>query len=601
MRGEKWGLALKDDVKKQVQATEFVNTLTLVEEPFAKQAALAMIWAGTVYLALGPVTSATWLCLILAGIFLPRLPKFRNKIKRKPYGLVSQFFGVVTAAIWGIAPFMVWTLGEGSYGYLAITMIGIGFLQVINQYRSEPRPAFLVAVPYLMLIGWFLYQSRMSTTFIIALMITLAYLMTLLGFVWAGQKTKKSIVAYKVNQDKLQLKLEVARDEAENASHAKSMFLANMSHELRTPLNGILGLSDVLKSELLDKNQMRKINLIHDSGENLLSLLNDILDISKIEAEGVALEKMDINLHDVLQKAFAFWKPVADQKKIEFVFQKQKGLQSHLVADPTRIRQCLNNLINNALKFTPESGRVVITAKGRQTDNGYALAISVQDTGIGLSQESIGKLFNPFVQADEGTTRKYGGSGLGLAITRKLCRLMGGDVTVQSILGKGSVFRMSLMTANAEAQTVAPISIDASPLLSSGFKGKRCLVVEDNEINLEVLMLLLEPYQLDIVTSSNGREAIDVLETQFIDFVLMDSQMPVLGGLEATEIIRRGNTPYANVPIIAMTANAMPGDKTKCLNAGMDGYVSKPLSRSTLVEAISKATNFEANAAESVA
>jgi len=595
------GHALKDDVKKQVQATEFVNTLTLVEEPFAKQAALAVIWAGAVYLALGPVTAATWLSLILASIFLPRLPKFRNKIKRQPYGFVSQFFGIVTAAIWGIAPFMVWTLGEGSYGYLAITMIGIGFLQVISQYRSEPRPAFLVAVPYLMLVGWFLYQSRMSTTFIVALIITFAYFMTLLGFVWAGQKTKKSIVAYKVNQDKLQLKLEAARDEAESASHAKSMFLANMSHELRTPLNGILGLSDVLKSELLDKNQARKINLIHDSGENLLSLLNDILDISKIEAEGVALEEMDINLHDVLQKTFAFWKPVADQKNIEFVFQKQQGLQSRIVADPTRIRQCLNNLINNALKFTPESGRVVITAKGRQTDNGYALAISVQDTGIGLSQENIGKLFNPFVQANEETTRKYGGSGLGLAITRKLCRLMGGDVTVQSILGKGSVFRMSLMAANAEAQTVESVSIDASPSLSSELKGKRCLVVEDNEINLEVLMLLLEPYQLDIVTSLNGREAIDVLETQFIDFVLMDLQMPVLGGLEATKIIRRGNTPYANVPIIAMTANAMPGDKTKCLNAGMDGYVAKPLSRSTLVEAISAATKFEPNASESVA
>jgi len=580
------GLALKDTETKQVQATEFVNTLTHVEEPFAKQAALAVIWAGAIYIAMGPITSVSWLSLVFLGIFLPKQAKFRSEISRQPYGLVSQFFGVVTAAIWGVAPFMVWTAGDGRYDYLAITMLGIGFLQVISQYRSEPRPAFLVAVPYLMLIGWFLYQSRMSTAFVVALIITLAYLMTLFGFVWAGQKTKKSIVEYKMEQDKLKRDLEIARDEAEKANRAKSAFLANMSHELRTPLNGILGLSDVLRSETMSENQMRKIDLIHDCGGNLLSLLNDILDISKIEADGITLEELEIDLHDVLQKTFAFWKPVADQKNIEFIFQKQKGLHSHIVTDPTRIRQCLNNLINNALKFTPKGGRVVITATGRQTDKRYALALSVQDTGIGLSQENIGKLFNPFVQADGSTTRKFGGSGLGLAISRNLCRLMGGDVTVQSILGKGSIFRMSIMTSIADTQEVEPVSCEEMPVLAAEIIGKRCLVAEDNEINLEVLLLMLEPYQLDIVVTRNGRAAIDVLETQFIDFVLMDLQMPVLGGLETTRLIRGSNAPYANVPIIAMTANAMTGDRNKCIAAGMDGYVSKPLGRATLVEAI---------------
>ena len=310
---------VKDSTKEQVQATEFVNTLTHIEEPFAKQAVLAVIWAGAVYLALGPVTSVAWLSLIFAGIFLPRLPSFRNEIKLQPYGLLSQFFGIVTAAIWGVAPFMVWTAGDGGYDYLAITMLGIGFLQVISQYRSEPRPAFLVAVPYLMLISWFLYQSRMSATFIIALIVTFAYLITLFGFVWVGKKTKKSIVAYKVDQDKLKSELESARDEAEKSNRAKSVFLANMSHELRTPLNGILGLSDVMKSEVLTENHSRKVSLIHDCGESLLSLLNDILDISKIEAEGISLEELDVDLHSVLQKTFAFWKPVADRKNIEFV------------------------------------------------------------------------------------------------------------------------------------------------------------------------------------------------------------------------------------------------------------------------------------------
>ena len=593
------GLALKENLTNK--ATEFVDTLTHVEESSVRQSVLAAIWAGGMYLALGAMTTVVWLVAISVAIFLPRITFVRHLIKLQPYGIKSQILGVITAAIWGIAPFMVWTVGNGKYDHLAITMLGIGFLQVISQYRSNPRPAFIVAVPYLMLIGWFLYQSRMSTTFIIALMITLAYLMTLFGFVWAGQKTKKAIVNFKLEQDNLRQELETSRDEAEKANHAKSVFLANMSHELRTPLNGILGLSDVLLNEQMETGQFRKVNLIQDSGKNLLSLLNDILDISKIEAEGIDLESLDVDLGTMLQKSFAFWKPVADKKQIGLIFQKQKGLPTHIIADPTRMRQCVNNLINNALKFTPKGGQVTITATGRQTDGQYALAISVQDTGIGISSENIGKLFNPFKQADEGTTRKFGGTGLGLAITRKLCRLMGGDVTVQSVLEKGSIFRMTLMTEIADVQTIEPISREAAPVMISGFMGMRCLVVEDNEINLEVLLLLLEPYQLDIVVTRDGREAIDILETQYVDFVLMDLQMPVLGGLEATKLIRECGKPYAGVPIIAMTANAMTGDRTKCIDAGMDGYVSKPLGRSKLSEAIIEVTNPKVKTVRSVA
>jgi len=593
------GLALKENLTNK--ATEFVDTLTHVEESSVRQSVLAAIWAGGMYLALGAMTTVVWLVAISVAIFLPRITFVRHLIKLQPYGIKSQILGVITAAIWGIAPFMVWTVGNGKYDHLAITMLGIGFLQVISQYRSNPRPAFIVAVPYLMLIGWFLYQSRMSTTFIIALMITLAYLMTLFGFVWAGQKTKKAIVNFKLEQDNLRQELETSRDEAEKANHAKSVFLANMSHELRTPLNGILGLSDVLLNEQMETGQFRKVNLIQDSGKNLLSLLNDILDISKIEAEGIDLESLDVDLGTMLQKSFAFWKPVADKKQIGLIFQKQKGLPTHIIADPTRMRQCVNNLINNALKFTPKGGQVTITATGRQTDGQYELAISVQDTGIGISSENIGKLFNPFKQADEGTTRKFGGTGLGLAITRKLCRLMGGDVTVQSVLEKGSIFRMTLMTEIADVQTIEPISREAAPVMISGFMGMRCLVVEDNEINLEVLLLLLEPYQLDIVVTRDGREAIDILETQYVDFVLMDLQMPVLGGLEATKLIRECGKPYAGVPIIAMTANAMTGDRTKCIDAGMDGYVSKPLGRSKLSEAIIEVTNPKVKTVRSVA
>ncbi|MBL4852694.1 MAG: response regulator [Robiginitomaculum sp.] len=585
------------------QANEFVENLIQVEELLPKQMVLAALWAGGIYLALGLAVASVWFALIVFAILIPRLQTFKAMAT---YSIRSQILGFLVASIWGVAPFMVWQAGQGQYNAVAITMIGVGFLQAVSKYRSEPRPAILVAIPYLILMGWFLYQSRMSTAFILVLVITTVYIVTLFGIVWAGQKSKKAIVEYKLNQDKLQQKLVAARDEAEQANHAKSAFLANMSHELRTPLNGILGLSDVLLNEMPGGAQKRKLSLIQDSGNTLLTLLNDILDISKIEADGIELEQIDVDLDAMLQKSFAFWKPVADKSLIKLSFQKQKGLPAHIITDPTRMRQCLNNLINNALKFTPENGQVTVTATGRQLtglhgEGQYALMLSVQDSGIGISKENLPNLFKPFQQASQETARKFGGTGLGLVITRKLSRLMGGDVTVQSVLGKGSIFRLNVTAKISDTNFIEPISREVAPLPSSELMGMRCLVVEDNEINLEVLLLLLEPYQLDVVVARNGREAIDVLKSQRMDFVLMDVQMPVMGGLEATRFIRKSGQAYAGVPIIAMTANAMTGDKTKCLDAGMDAYVSKPLSRSKISAAILDAMNSKEKATQSVA
>ena len=585
------------------QANEFVENLIQVEELLPKQMVLAALWAGGIYLALGLAVASVWFALIVFAILIPRLQTFKAMAT---YSIRSQILGFLVASIWGVAPFMVWQAGQGQYNAVAITMIGVGFLQAVSKYRSEPRPAILVAIPYLILMGWFLYQSRMSTAFILVLVITTVYIVTLFGIVWAGQKSKKAIVEYKLNQDKLQQKLVAARDEAEQANHAKSAFLANMSHELRTPLNGILGLSDVLLNEMPGGAQKRKLSLIQDSGNTLLTLLNDILDISKIEADGIELEQIDVDLDAMLQKSFAFWKPVADKSLIKLSFQKQKGLPAHIITDPTCMRQCLNNLINNALKFTPENGQVTVTATGRQLtglhgEGQYALMLSVQDSGIGISKENLPNLFKPFQQASQETARKFGGTGLGLVITRKLSRLMGGDVTVQSVLGKGSIFRLNVTAKISDTNFIEPISREVAPLPSSELMGMRCLVVEDNEINLEVLLLLLEPYQLDVVVARNGREAIDVLKSQRMDFVLMDVQMPVMGGLEATRFIRKSGQAYAGVPIIAMTANAMTGDKTKCLDAGMDAYVSKPLSRSKISAAILDAMNSKEKATQSVA
>jgi signal transduction histidine kinase/CheY-like chemotaxis protein len=590
---------VEEENKKQAHL--FVNGLVYVEEPIVRSLMLAGLWALGVLLALGLPIAMFWFVVVASMLLIPKIKNVSSLLIMDPQQLSGQVFNMLTAMIWGTAPFLVWYLGDERFFSIVIIMLGTGLLQVLYKYPSYPRPAFLMAAPYVILGAWFLYQSRLSPVFAVMMLAVVAYVTTLTGLLYSGYRSRQSIVSYKLEQDKLLADLKVARDVAEKANQAKSAFLANMSHELRTPLNGILGLSDVLLSEEMKPGQIRKVGLIQESGKNLLDLLNDILDISKIEAHSMSIENEIIDCAAYLQKSYAFWKPLADKKQIKLVFQKQKDLPSQIIGDATRLRQCMNNLINNALKFTPRGGCVTVTATGSEAKDGYMLNISIQDTGIGINQENISKLFKPFMQAEMDTARKFGGSGLGLAITKKLCNLMGGDVSVQSILGKGSVFQMSALISIAQVKSIEPLSQIVEGAAPVEFNEMHCLVVEDNEINLEVLLLLLEPYQLDITVARNGQEAINALEVKTFDFVLMDLQMPILGGIEATRKIRASGKGYAGIPIIAMTANAMNGDKTKCLQVGMDAYIAKPLNRTELARAISEATILKISTTDAVA
>ena len=598
--------------EKRHIADRFVSNLTFVEEPVLKQVVLAGLWAAGVYIALGWLAAVVWFGLILISVFVTKIEPFKTALIGQSLSSVGVAFSFVVAGIWGIAPFLVWEAGNGQYDVLSVTMLGIGFLMVLNKYKFAPRPAVIVAAPYLMLMAWFLYEARMSPRFAFSVLATLAYLATLGGFLYSGYKSKQALVAYTMEQDELRYDLVALRDEAERANQAKSAFLANMSHELRTPLNGILGLSDVLLAEDMPSAQHHKLQMIKDSGKNLLALLNDILDISKIEAESVTLELSEYNVAHGFQEHFAFWKPFADKKEVKLVYQKQKDLPENIIVDRLRLRQCLNNLITNALKFTPAGGQVTVALTGKEFKGRFGICFSIKDTGIGISEKQMSKLFQPFSQADVSTTRKYGGTGLGLMITRKLARLMGGDISVKSVEGEGSDFRMSMVVDLAKAKPVAsprvtPMqqrqSIQSMPTLIqpavkpvvpaqqayvgvsekapavAKFSGMRCLVVEDNDINIEVLMMLLEPFGLNVAIAKNGQEALTILETQMFDFILMDLQMPVLGGHETTQCIRSSRKAYAHIPIIAMTANAMPEDERACYASGMNGYVSKPLNR----------------------
>jgi signal transduction histidine kinase/CheY-like chemotaxis protein len=398
--------------------------------------------------------------------------------------------------------------------------------------------------------------------------------------------------------------LNEARARAENSNLAKSAFLANMSHELRTPLNGILGLTDILCTEELTHSQRRKIDLINGSSETLLNLLNDILDISKIESGSIDIEKVDIEMHKLMREIYEFWRPIASKKNVNLLFQKQKEVPDRIVSDPTRIRQCLNNLISNALKFTPDGGQVSVKATTAELDGQHMVSFAVQDNGLGIKPEDMTKLFKPFTQAEVNTSRKFGGTGLGLAITKNLCELLGGDVLVRSEVDTGTIFKMSFV-ADQSTELSRKEQEDRDNLFLSprrtNLEGLRCLIAEDNPVNMEVLRLLLEPYGMSLVETTNGQETVRALDAQFFDVVLMDLQMPIMGGQEAVRRIRGSMKHYAQIPIVAMTANAMEEDRKACFEDGFSAFLTKPLKRSELVATIDAVVNLDVNAKRNVA
>jgi signal transduction histidine kinase/CheY-like chemotaxis protein len=381
--------------------------------------------------------------------------------------------------------------------------------------------------------------------------------------------------------------LATARLVAENASRSKSDFLAAMSHELRTPMNGVVGMCDLLAYTALTQEQRDYVDTLRESGRSLLRVINDILDLSRIEAGKLELQMQDFDIRHTISGVLSMFKPETERNNVSLsaVIADDVPVVAH--GDGGRIRQMLVNLTGNAVKFTPARGRVKMLLSVEIVAGAEHLCFVVEDTGIGIPEAALGQLFQPFKQASASVQHKFGGSGLGLSITRNLAERMGGAVGVQSVAGEGATFWFRIPLIRSSAGSLAEADVPG-PSFPRQVRGARVLIVDDDRVNRKVARALLQKLGCDCDLAASGEEAVAAYFSDTYDAILMDCQMPGMDGFETTGIIRQLETHGGHIPIVALTASAMAEDREKCLASGMDDFLAKPIDMALLDEVLQR-------------
>ncbi|HZZ36656.1 MAG TPA: ATP-binding protein [Caulobacteraceae bacterium] len=537
----------------------------------------------------GPLWSGLWFVAVWAAVFAGLA--LMNRIQAEPgsrrapalsNALMASNF--VSGALSSALPVALWSTGDELAQTFGLVSLFISAFYVLLHYYANVRTFLILFTPYalaLAFIGAELAQARGA--FHPAVAVTLiAAAVTLVNFF---RLSRTMLDGSRSALRKARAQAREGEAAAEAANHAKSAFLATMSHEIRTPLNGVLGMAQAMAAGSLSEVQRERLAIVHQSGEALLAILNDILDLSKIEAGKLELEEIDFDLGQVVHGAHSAFTAIANNKGLSFALDVGKARGAYL-GDPTRLRQILYNLISNAVKFT-EKGEIRVTAV-------YAdamLRLAVSDTGVGIPPEGLKSLFEKFTQVDATTTRRFGGTGLGLAICQQLSRLMGGAIEVESEVGRGSTFSLVIPLTRLGDERDAPALPAPDAQGSERQLALRVLAAEDNTVNQLVLKTLLHRIGIDPLVVGDGAAALEAWEAGEWDAILMDAQMPVMDGLTATKAIRQREAASGRrrTPIIALTANALSHQVAEYLASGMDDHVAKPIEARRLFEALEAA------------
>ncbi|CAN5887830.1 ATP-binding protein [soil metagenome] len=549
---------------------------------------ITVISAGLFGFNFGLTPAVVWLAAVLAGEAWTWWVTRDAAAGRRPSTTTRLLYvgaTIVVSLTWSAAAWMYWRTGSQA---LQLVCIAISASQMIHgqcfAFRSKLALGILAGIPAALLVSLILLDGGFHGIPLLTLGVSVGLaVLYVFNSAFVNMRTAEA--------------LEGAQAVAVEANQAKSAFLAMMSHELRTPMNGVLGMAHALKQTTLDERQAAQVEMLVRSGDGLMAILNDILDVSKIEAGKLELEAIAFDLGEVIERVMDLWQETASAKGVALSYEVGPGAPRWLEGDPNRLRQIMLNLVSNALKFTA-SGEVRLSVRPLVNDiaDRARFEVAVSDTGIGMTPEQQAKLFQSFTQADAATTRKFGGTGLGLAICRQLTDLMGGEISAESEPGRGSTFRVVLDLPRAQA-----VDLEEPEAESEGLTHLSILVAEDNPINQAVVRAVLEAVGARLETANDGAEALERLREKTFDLVLMDVHMPRMDGVEALKRIRAGETGNPRQPVIALTADAMPGEDEKLLAQGFDDVQGKPIQPMALITAILDACAARGDAAETAA